>query len=582
MHAGDTKKKYSNQVSLKSLNRTPSGNIYQSDLKNIFSVFLFCLDLKNDIKKTNSTGLKKFSFKKNYPYSFTLENGIKTMANLHIDLHYNLTLTKLSYEINSKFAFELIQLFYTAKLLHCPDDKTCKKLTNLKHILQPTPKGVAILHLFCLKMGIPNIKDISLPEILKSNFNSMQLMEFERHSRTDVIIHSDYSDKLLFIRIMGPLMNIWSPKNSPDTIYSLGSNLSINSKSNDHIFGTDDYSIKNSNPLENENAFFEYLRQRQNEQISPLDSNLILSSPKISNKSKLNDNFEEISPFYHRFFTNPDSDSHIQYYISDKGLRFFDKKQITINGKDKIIKNCFSGKAMIQYLMDCTDIMYPKEALKVANFILKLKLIKCESNNEEISIPLNFINSKNTIYSLTDLGYQLVKWNIDLKTEEKIKHSPSSSYSSELTQENINSLTLNSILKDPGLKYLFKTFMLNNMCVENLNVYDEIIDFQKKMKILKRMLSLKNKEKERYFNELKNMNIFKETDYAIIQKNALQHKKLTIYTAMNKLSEYCLSKVYTIFTMYVSDDASHEINIDSKLRLSVKLFIEDYGGFDSP
>lgn len=581
MEASDTTQKINNKISLKSLSRTPSGNIYHNDLKNIFSVLLFCLDLKSEVKKSPSSNLIKFSFKKQYPYSFTIEKAIDTMANLHIDLQYNSTLTKLSYEINSKFAFELLQLFYKAKLLHCPDDKTCKKiLNNKKYLLQPTPKGVAILHQFCIKKGLPNIQNILLPEILNSNFNSMQLMEFERHSRTDSIIHSERSDKLLFIRIMGPTINIWSPKVGPIPITLLGKNLSnILSNSKNHIYGTKENDTVN-NPLENELTFFEYLKQRQNDQINPFNCNDQVSIPLESTSINENDNLEEkktYSPFYHRFFTNPDSDSHTQYYESNRGLRFFSEKQVLINGKEKIIKNCFSGKSLIQFLMDCTDVMYPKEALKVATIFLRLKLIECKTipPNQIIDI---FIESKKYLYSLTDAGYQLVKWDSEVNSNVSIEQSSSA----KIDDIQITKLTLELTLKDPGLKYLFRKFMLNNMCVENLDIYDEIIDFQKKMKILMKMLSLKDREKKKYFTELKSVDLSKDPDFIQLQTNFLKHKKLTIYTAMNKISEYCLSEAYNIFTMYISDDAPNEINVDSKLRLSVKSLIEKKDELDSP
>ncbi|ODQ46681.1 hypothetical protein PICMEDRAFT_33343 [Pichia membranifaciens NRRL Y-2026] len=551
MKTDNTKQKPSSQVSLKTLTRTPAGKVYHHDLKSIYAALLCCLDLKAAAKNVSSA-LLKLTMKKTQAYSFSVERAVHVMSNLEIDLQYNLTLTKLSYEINTKFAFELLQIFYTAKLLHCPDDRTCKKLTNERQILQPTPKGVAILHQFCLKMGIPNISSIKLPQILKSSFNSMQLIEFERHSTTDSIIHSENSDKLLFIQLMGPSMNVWSSKNGPDPISDLGSLLKAELRTNDHIYGSCEGDNR-VNPLESDVAFFEYLKQRQQEQVEVLKE--------CDNYGDEDQPVKAVcSPFYHRFFTNPDSDSHVQYYVSNKGLRFSRKKSITLNSNKKTINNCFSGKALIQCILDCTDVMFYQEALKVATVFIKLKLIKCESFDE--SNLFGFIPSRDYIYSLTELGYQIVKWNPP--ETRRGTHSASSSESGiqgvELASP--STISLSRVLKDPALKYLFRSFMSDNVCIENLRVYDDIVDFQKKITILRKMLSLKDREK--------------------YQVSALQHKKLTIYTAINKLSEYCLSKVYTIFAMYISEDAPSEINIDSKLRFEVKHLIQNNGEFSSP
>lgn len=581
MQTRNTKQKLSNHISLKSLTRTPSGNIYHKDLKNIFSVLLYCLDLKAEVKKPTSTNILKFSFKKLHPYAFTIEKAIEVMSNLNIDLQYHTTLTKLSYNINFKFAFELLQLFYTAKLLHCPDDKTCKKLTTTKHVLQPTPKGVAILYQFCIQMGIPNIKSLSLPEILKSNFNSMKLMEFERHPRTDAIIHSENSDKLLFIQVMGADMNIWSPKNGPDEISNIGANIMSDSKINSHIYGaSSDTSEDVFNPLENENTFFEYLRQRQQEQTRTSSIDSTTDSPILESSQPSPSATFSTSPFFHRFFTNPDSDSHVQYYVSNAGLRFFKKKVVTVSSVEKEVYNCFSGKALIQYIMDCTDLFYLKEAVKVANMFVKLQLIKSETTNDHSA----FIPTKDALYTLSDSGIKLVQWDAKLSLKKPINRpvSPSKPDIEKAPQEHAKDLILDDIIKDPGLKFLFRNFMEENMCIENMNIYDEILDFQKKMDILKKMLSLKDREKTKFFNELRKVDVFQENNSVKQQANVLRNKKLTIYTAMNKLSEYCLSKVYTIFSMYISENAPNEINIDSQLRISVRNVIEEKVNFGSP
>jgi hypothetical protein len=549
--------KLNNQVSLNSLSRTPNGQIYQQDLKNIFSTLLFCLDLKNETKKQSSSILK-FKFKKEYIYSFTLSQAIEQMANLHLDLQYNTTVTIFSYNVRPKFALELLQLFYAAKLLHCPNDETCKNISEISEILQPTPKGVAILHQFCLKLGIANIKGLELPPILKSNFNSMQLITFDRHFRSDKIIHNEQSDKLLFIRVMGPKENIWSSKNDSDSILDLGSKLMTKSKiMNSQIYGTN----SENNPLEDGEAFLSYLRQRQMDPLSEEgEIKHEYSDDTNSPKIKL-----QVSPFYHRFFSNPDSDSHTQYYVSNKGVRFFKQKKIEIGGKEKTIKNCFSGKALIQYLMDCTDLMYLNDALKIANIFLKADLITCQTSDNK-----NFLFSKDSLYTVSSIGSKLVRW-----SESEIKDITSSV--SNLRNLSNNEISFNQALGDPGLKYSLRDFMVDNMCVENLDVFDDIIDFQKKMKVLKKMVFLKAREKKKHLTELKSNNII----FSDLKSNTLKHKKLTIYTAINKLSESCLSKAYNIFSMYISEDAPNEINIDSKLRFQVQNYIESEVNFDT-
>jgi hypothetical protein len=579
--------KLSNQVSLKALSRTPSGNVYHQDLKNIFSVLLFCLDLKS-IPTKPSSSLLKFSLKKSsQPYTFTVENAIDTMSKLHIDLKYNSTSTVLSYEINSEFAFELLRVFYAAKLLHCPDDKTCKFLKSKKMILQPTPKGVAILHQFCLKMGISNVEALKMPEILHSNFNTMKLMEFERHSRTDNIIHNEHSDKLLFSRLMGPRMNMWSSKNGPEPISILDADLMMKPKFNNFSTFVNEEATLNDdedkqhfsdvNPLEDSAAFLDYLRSRQKDTAETINQ-----SDEEENVADIiaHSASDDISPFYHRFFTNPDSDSHVQYYVSTNGVRFFKAKCIKIDGYDKCVKNCFSGKAFIQCITDCTDLMYYKDALKIANNFVKWKLIESMSHDTNQNV---FMPTKEALYVVSETGKDYVKWFVSKSVSPAdiyLVMQPDDVSSSKSGEKDSSDLSLEKVLRDPGLKYLFRNFMVENMCGENLNVYDEITEFQRKIKILRKMVSLKDKEKKTYFEQIKSDKLFEILEQQQ-KSNALKHKKLTIYTAMNKLTEFCVSKVYIIFAMYVSEDAPNEINLDSRLRSEIRNYIHFEGIFDT-
>lgn len=550
--------KVSNQVSLTSLTRTPSGSIYHQDLKNIFSVLLYCLDL-HDCSKRQSI-LSKINLKKEYPYTFTLEQAIQTMKRLYIKLQYKSTLTIFSYEINKHLSMELLQIFYFAKLLHCPADKTCKKIADKNTVLQPTPKGLAILHQFCLKMGIPDIEKQHVPKILTTEFNTMQLLEFDRHSRTDQIIHNYHSDKLIFIRIMGPIMNTWSSKNGPDSIKDLGSILKLKSKFKEsNLYSSEN---ANTNPLQDGAAFLLYLRKRQTDG-APEDENDGLEA---NDKETTRQNNLHVSPFHHRFFTNPDSDSHCQYYVSDKGIRFFKEKTVAVNGTNVTVTNCFSGKALVQYLMDCTDLMYPKDALKIATIFLSSGLIECKTYGQNIFFP-----KKNALYILTEKGNQIVKWKNYINS---IQYDiPCTPFSNEFHKD---TTSFKLVLKDPGLKYLFRNFMIENMSVENLDVYDDIVDFQKKNSVLKKMISLKTREKTRYLEEIQYDTVFNE-----FRSNAMKQKKLTIYTAINKLSEYNLSKVYSIFSMYISEDAPNEVNIDSKLRFEVQNYFQAKINFET-
>lgn len=569
-------------LTIKSLTRTPVGSVFVHDLKDVLAALLCKLELTDEVSAKKPSIFSLIS-KKHYPYTFTLKRAIEVMGDLSLNIKHGVTLTKISYETKPKIAMELMHIFFSAKMFHCPEDKTMETLRSVSQsvVLQPTPKGVAVLNWFCQRIGISQSTNMGLPEILGSNFNSMELITFERDPRSDIIIHNEYWDKLLFLQVMGPKMNIWSTTAPADEIKLLGISF--------FNLATNDAGCSFVNPslaFSNEEGFFEYLRNRQAEHDMKMQterekaaksSQSQLKSPKTANRS----------PFYHKFFTNPDSDSHVQYYTSKNGVRFFKTKSAVVDGKRVEIPCCFSGKAIVQYLMDCTDLMYPKEAIKMASFFLTYNLIE----NACSTVETEFIPTKSALYRLTTKGMELTKWNDPLATSPRMSFDPLSSCQSseqdfesesdslqdnELhvpiqsnhtqSNEDYSDLTLKDILKDPGLKFLFRHFMVANLCVENINAYDDIVEFQRRIAVLEKLLTLKDKAKEKYMRRTNVMEL--------IQEDCNNNKVLvTFRAAIKRLCEMSLVKVYNIYAMYLSDNAPSELNMDSNIKATIQRLI---------
>lgn len=537
-------------------------------------------------------------------------------------------------------------------MLHCPEDKTMDRLDNnapSSTLLQPTPKAVAILHAFCERIGINQMVDFELPEILQSSFNSMELIYFERDSRLDSIIHNEYWDKLLFLQVMGSQMNVWSSSSSPEHIKNLGECFSEKNTNpqNGNQNGIPNI-INPSLALTNEDEFFQYLRKRElellerekNSSAPKVNSNVETNSTKKELTKKNNKQIlqHEVSPFYHKFFTNPDSDCHIQYYTSKNGLRFFKAKTYTDDdNKIQTCYRCFSGKALVQYLMDCTDLMYLGEAIKVSKCFLKYQLIE-PLNSQSV----DFKNTKESLYVVSDKGLGLLKWkyaktaetsNVTINNKfsssvdkglfrngkgsassgtgtgvesliSTITRSTIESYSDDgingesdevdsdldvsgdnplafpkpidfskkalSSSSTLSNLSLIQVLHDPGLKYLLRQFLIANVCVENLNAYDDIVEFQRRIKVLKKLLSLKDKAKRKYIRRKEVQELISHDD---CPKDNSKKVLITFRAAIKRLSESSLIKVYNIYAMFLSENAPNELNIDSKLRKDVQKLI---------
>ncbi|CAI4662144.1 BAQ_1a_G0038990.mRNA.1.CDS.1 [Saccharomyces cerevisiae] len=521
------------ELSSKNFSRTPNGLIFTNDLKTVYSIFLICLDLK---EKKHSSDTKSFlltAFTKHFHFTFTYQEAIKAMGQLELKVDMNTTCINVSYNIKPSLARHLLTLFMSSKLLHTPQDRT-RGEPKEKVLFQPTPKGVAVLLKYVRDIGLK-----TMPDILLSSFNSMKLFTFERSSVTDSIIHSDYLIHILFIKMMGAKPNVWSPTNADDPLPCLSSLL-------EYTNNDDTFTFEKSKPEQGWQA-----------QIGNIDIN----------------DLERVSPLAHRFFTNPDSESHTQYYVSNAGIRLFENKTFGTS-KKIVIKYTFTTKAIWQWIMDCTDIMHVKEAVSLAALFLKTGLIVPVLLQPSRTDKKKFQISRSSFFTLSKRGWDLVSWTgcksnnirapngstIDLDftlrghmtvRDEKKTLDDSEGFSQDMLISSSNLNKLDYVLTDPGMRYLFRRHLEKELCVENLDVFIEIKRFLKKMTILKKLIDSKHCDKKSNTSTSKN-NIVKTIDSALI-----------------KQANECLEMAYHIYSSYIMIGSPYQLNIHHNLRQNI-------------
>lgn len=538
-------------------NKTPHGLLFSNDIKTIFSIFLMCLDLKADSKDTTKSFFNAFT--KNYPFSFSYKHAIEKMAHLEIDVEMNVTCINVSYSIKPSLAAKLLKIFMAANLLHTPADRT-RSEPKEQVVLQPTPKGVAILHKYARAIGLKKI-----PPILLSDLNSMEIFMFERSTVSDSIIHSDYLIHILFTRMMGLKPNVWTPDGNPDELPRLSQLLDLKAD-NTFTFENMDYSSGGGFTLASQDSAESWA-----DQLASFDL----------------ENTKRISPIAHRFFTNPDSDSHVQYYVSNKGLRLFQSKYF---GKEKYkIDYCFTTKAIWQWLMDCTDILYPKEAVSVAALFLKCGLIAPILLPPSKNSKRKFFIDRCSFYTITKFGYELIQWNkgkdsvssalnvtnakfcnmaqetkslSNLSISGKADSDESNSDTStkgdnDNTQNGFHITELDEILKDPGMRYLFRRHLDMEMCAENLDSFFEIKKLLRKISLLRKII-------DSHIKQIR------------AKTQSSQKRKLELAgPAIAKLGNECLELAYHIYSSYIMIGSPNQLNIDHHLREKITATMVD-------
>jgi hypothetical protein len=496
-------------------NRTsfvPVHRIGENKLMEIYAMMIINLKLTDTLPNK-----KLLNFTKTDPYSFTLKNAITTMQNLHLDIQLSKTTTSITYNIKPDLAKILVHKFYHGKFLHCPSDRTLLKLMDGVS-LQPTPKGLAIVHEFCKNIGI---KKGDLPPILFTKYNSMEIIKLDRDSISDKIVYSDYFVHVLFQRMLGKFPNIWTCYNPPDELPNKFDDEYLHDES---FLDIENRDIKSP---------FSIVSNIENQK-----------EPPVLNKAPL------VSPYYHRYFTNPELDSHVQYYVSSKGARFQDKLVFHTNNQELMVKNCITGKSITQWLCDCSDIVCTGQAIEIGNLFLKLRLLDPVPFLPSKANSYVFSNSRDYYYTVSKIGRQISLWSDTKlkspKTTSNLKEDIDNVVDkwidtfiiySDQEQQNEHKITLSDVLYDPGLRYLFRQHLETDLCTENLDAYLRLKHYEKKVVLLGKLLKSLPEEKE-----------------------SVQNEQLSI------LADDCISIAFNVFATYLSLDAPFVVNIDYHLR----------------
>lgn len=445
------------------------------DISNIFEALIISLNLQEQPAKSKSLLFGK----RPAPFSFSVENAVQKLTDFQLDIELKMAKTTIAYTMKPSLAFSLLKRFFDAKLLHYPTSRTEGKLSS-HGTLQVTPKGTAMVYSFCQNIGMPTR---NMPEIVKSNFNTMELLVLERSSNELNILYSDHLINILFSTMMGPQPNVWSPDRKPDPISC--------------IF--------------NETASFDFLQSYDADCPSPMGKSDV----------------SEVSPFHHKYFTNPESDSHIQYYVSDTGVRVFSLKAFMDGEKRIVVDYCVSGKAIVQWLSECTSVMCRSEAISIARLFVKADLLRKLTVDDEV-----FLDDRSAFYVLTSHGSNVCRWGHK-------KLAPKQLISEEDFE--LRSPSFKQIIRDPGLRLLFKIHMQKERCVENVKAYFLFTTFieleQKVVKLYK------------HYNKLEE-----------------GPKKTQIRNAIDLHTSKFFSKAFQLYSTYISPELQFDLNIDYKLR----------------
>ncbi|KAH8730160.1 regulator of G protein signaling domain-containing protein [Phaeosphaeriaceae sp. PMI808] len=136
----------------------------------------------------------------------------------------------------------------------------------------------------------------------------------------------------------------------------------------------------------------------------------------------------------------------------------------------------FNGRNAAQWLMDCSTMVDPREALEIGSLFLQLGLIHpVDGRNSEQT----FQGLKQVNYYITAHGEAVAGWSVEpvpaggdalpAKTREGMARDS-------------NSNRTNVIIRNPSWRLLYREFLKETMCEENLSFYLEVKEFDRHYK----------------------------------------------------------------------------------------------------
>jgi hypothetical protein len=168
--------------------------------------------------------------------------------------------------------------------------------------------------------------------------------------------------------------------------------------------------------------------------------------------------------------SNSDSDSLSEYQTGLIGVKLAKERKIG----DKTYHNTFTGKACSDWLMDCCTMVDKRETHELAQLFCDFGLIQPLEAHPHHQHN-RFSPSKSAIYVLTEKGQRVAGWIASPKAANGDNATNGRLPPGAARDSNTNRMTI--IIRDPALRLLFREFLRDTHCEENLAFFLDVRDF---------------------------------------------------------------------------------------------------------
>ncbi|KAI0347008.1 hypothetical protein BDW22DRAFT_1367234 [Trametopsis cervina] len=295
-----------------------------------------------------------------------------------------------------------------------------------------------------------------------------------------------------------------------------------------------------------------------------------------------------------------------KYNERSNGVALMDVTEKGVAGKPSTThKNCFSAVQGLEWLCDFTSVIGREEAAEMAAQFVRYGLITLVSDkrrnndsaiiftvrgtpggpNSSVAQHGEFRCTNKAIYKITDEGRRMARWDqaehvnspnssttalssmarssddvtlspengsdpkasADTKLHRRISMTEKNEGEKRSRREN-NTERLKNIIEDPRLRQLFREYLRQNYCEENLSFYLDVVDFRRKFSI---------------------------TSSAVAAPSGRSTRVTPGQAAMERHHEALVQTAVQIYNTYLAPSSQCELNIDHGLRSELSVYVSD-------
>ncbi|KAF9927697.1 hypothetical protein FBU30_002961 [Linnemannia zychae] len=537
---------------------TTSGRAFAKSIFDLFSTLMVSLPIENH----------KYMFR-NYPNSFTAEEAIANLGGLQFIQSNRDTDPKdptriithvvtTKFELNRDMAKNLCQTFMDARLFEIASDPTKREFQN-KGVYQVTAKGAHILAKFVHRNGLP----VEETRHITSNATP-SLVYLERQDDEDVIVMSQKQIDMVFKRFAGPEPNMSRhihdpPSNSSspggrDRVHSAPDLCNgIEVKDQQHNYDVYKHTFYGKAAVE---WLLDYTTVISREEAINLCQEMVSGSY-----------IEQIGEDRSQLFR---TGNYALYHLTETGRALAGWKSLT-GSRGSSINNDWMDERNISSNRNGVESKALSAQFKLAAISVARLPISIERDTRRSRDENNIVTTTTIQYSeeagrgsmrrlsqiLNDPAFQLSLSDSGAMSNYAPSStgrdpgdvapipggSPSLTSSQSMTS---NTTRLNSILKNATLRDLFKNFLKQNICEENLSFYLEVIDYKSR------------------FNSLIN------SARAYNPSLAGQEYPPTL----RELEKQICTQAFAIFETYLVAHASREVNLPHHMRQDITAYMQ--------